>query len=51
VHYISGVTPEMDIFNQEVFGPVMTIVKVPRDSDDECIKLVNQQAGNGRISK
>lgn len=32
----------MDIFNQEVFGPVMTIVTVQNDSDDECIRLVNQ---------
>jgi len=39
---LSGVTPEMDIFNQEVFGPVMTIIKVPKDSDEECVKLVNQ---------
>ena len=31
----------MKIFQQEVFGPVMTIVKVPKDSDEECIKLVN----------
>jgi hypothetical protein len=38
----SGVTPEMDIFNQEVFGPVMTVVKVPNDDDNECIRLVNQ---------
>ena len=38
----SGVTPDMDIFNQEVFGPVMTVVKVTKDSDEECIKLVNQ---------
>ena len=38
---LSGVTPEMNIFNQEVFGPVMTIVKVPNDDDEECIKLVN----------
>ena len=37
----SGVTPEMDIFNQEVFGPVMTVVKVPNDDDDECVQLVN----------
>jgi acyl-CoA reductase-like NAD-dependent aldehyde dehydrogenase len=38
---LSDVTPEMDIFNQEVFGPVMTIVKVPNDDDQECIRLVN----------
>jgi delta 1-pyrroline-5-carboxylate dehydrogenase len=34
----------MDIFNQEVFGPVMTIVTVPNDDDDECVRLVNQSA-------
>mmetsp|Transcript_5215 Transcript_5215/g.15175 ORF Transcript_5215/g.15175 Transcript_5215/m.15175 type:complete len:620 (+) Transcript_5215:175-2034(+) len=39
---LSGVTPEMDIFNQEVFGPVMTVVKVPKDDDEECIRLVNE---------
>jgi Aldehyde dehydrogenase family len=31
----------MNIFNQEVFGPVMTVVKVPKDDDEECIRLVN----------
>jgi delta 1-pyrroline-5-carboxylate dehydrogenase len=31
----------MEIFNEEVFGPVMTIIKVPKDSDEECVKLVN----------
>lgn len=35
----SGVTPDMRIFHEEVFGPVMSIIKV--DSDEECIKLVN----------
>ncbi len=38
---LSGVTPEMNIFNQEVFGPVMTVVKVPNDDDEECIRIVN----------
>jgi len=41
---LSGVTPEMDIFNTEVFGPVLTLVKVPNDSDEECLKLVNQSS-------
>ncbi|KAG7366773.1 aldehyde/histidinol dehydrogenase [Nitzschia inconspicua] len=41
---LSGITPEMNIFNQEVFGPVMTVVKVPKDDDQECIRLVNQSA-------
>eukprot|EP00934_Nitzschia_sp_Nitz4_P002611 Nitzschia sp. Nitz4//scaffold45_size130396//56194//58208//NITZ4_003447-RA/size130396-snap-gene-0.125-mRNA-1//1//CDS//3329552392//2601//frame0 len=39
---LSGVTPDMDIYHQEVFGPVMTIIKVPNDSDEECIRIVNQ---------
>jgi len=39
---LSGVTPKMQIFNEEVFGPVMTVVKVPEDDDEECIRLVNQ---------
>jgi hypothetical protein len=40
----SGVTPEMTIFHEEVFGPVMTIIKVPNDSDEECVRLVNDCA-------
>ena len=32
----------MDIFNKEVFGPVMTVVKVPEDDDEECVRLVNE---------
>lgn len=38
---VVGVTPEMRLFQEEAFGPVMTIVKVPNDSDEECLKLVN----------
>jgi len=38
---ISGVTSDMKISNEEVFGPVMCIVTVPNDSDDDCIRLVN----------
>eukprot|EP00978_Attheya_sp_CCMP212_P002361 scaffold4850_cov50-Attheya_sp.AAC.12 len=38
---ISGITPDMRISKEELFGPVMCIVKVPKDSDEECIKLVN----------
>jgi acyl-CoA reductase-like NAD-dependent aldehyde dehydrogenase len=36
-----NVTPSMKIFHTEVFGPVMTVVKVPSDSDDACIELAN----------
>jgi len=39
---LSDVTPDMDIFQKEVFGPVMTVVKVSKDDDEECIRLVNQ---------
>ena len=41
---LSGVTDEMKIFHEEVFGPVMTIIKVPNDSDEECVRLVNNCA-------
>ena len=37
----SDVTPEMKIFKEEVFGPVMTVIKVPNDSDIECVRIVN----------
>lgn len=38
---LSGVTSDMKIAQEEVFGPVMTIIKVPRNSDEECIRMVN----------
>ena len=38
---LSGVTAEMRIYREEVFGPVMTVIEVPRDSDAECVKMVN----------
>jgi acyl-CoA reductase-like NAD-dependent aldehyde dehydrogenase len=38
---LTGVEPGMRIFHEEVFGPVMSIVKVPHDSDAACIELVN----------
>ena len=41
---VSNVTPDMDIFGTEVFGPVLTLVTVPKDSDEECLKLVNQSS-------
>lgn len=31
----------MKIAQEEVFGPVMTIIKVPGNSDEQCIKMVN----------
>lgn len=39
---VANVTPQMDIFHTEVFGPVVTLVKVPNDSDEACLALVNQ---------
>lgn len=38
---ISGITDAMRISHEEVFGPVMCVIKVPNDNDDECIRLVN----------
>ena len=37
---LTGVTPQMDIFNTEIFGPVAAII--PFDSEEEVIKLANQ---------
>lgn len=36
---LEGVTPEMDVFREELFGPVAQIYKV--SSDEEAIKLAN----------
>merc|ERR1712129_314078 len=38
---ISGVTSDMRIWKEELFGPVMCVVKVPNNDDDECIRMVN----------
>ena len=38
---VVGVTSGMRLFQEEAFGPVMTVIKVPNDSDEECLKLVN----------
>ena len=38
---ISNLTPDMRIYNEEVFGPVMCVFKVPGDNDEECIKMAN----------
>lgn len=38
---ISGITSDMRISKEETFGPVMCIIKVPNDDDDECVRLVN----------
>lgn len=40
------VTPEMTIYQEEIFGPVLAVVRV--DSFEAAVKLVNQHAyGNG----
>ena len=39
---ITKVTPDMDIFQKEVFGPVLTLIEVPNDSDEACLELVNK---------
>jgi len=38
---ISGITGDMRISQEEVFGPIMCISTVPNDSDDEAIQLIN----------
>ena len=38
---ISGVTSDMRISKEEVFGPVMCVAKVPNNDDVECIKMIN----------
>lgn len=41
---ISGITSDMRIAKEEVFGPVMCVVKVPKDDDEVCVKMVNDCA-------
>ncbi len=36
---LADITPEMDIMNEEVFGPVMLLCAV--DSDDEALRIAN----------
>jgi acyl-CoA reductase-like NAD-dependent aldehyde dehydrogenase len=38
---LSGVTDKMRISKEELFGPVMCVIKVPGDDDEECIRMVN----------
>lgn len=38
---LAGVTTDMKIAREELFGPVMTIIKVPGNSDEKCIELIN----------
>lgn len=41
---ISGVTGDMRISKEEVFGPVMCVVKVEGDDDDKCVEMINDCA-------
>jgi acyl-CoA reductase-like NAD-dependent aldehyde dehydrogenase len=41
---VANVTPDMRIFQEELFGPVMTIIKVPDNSDAKCLEMVNSSA-------
>ncbi len=46
VSLLDNVTPEMDAYKDEIFGPVLSVVRV--DSYDEALKLVNDNPyGNG----
>jgi malonate-semialdehyde dehydrogenase (acetylating) / methylmalonate-semialdehyde dehydrogenase len=46
VSLIDDVTPEMDCYRDEIFGPVLTVVKV--DTYEEAVKLTNaHEFGNG----
>src|SRR5436190_18536465 len=40
VSLIDEVTPEMDAYRDEIFGPVLSVVRT--DSYDEAVKLVNE---------
>jgi malonate-semialdehyde dehydrogenase (acetylating)/methylmalonate-semialdehyde dehydrogenase len=43
---LDAVTPEMDVYREEIFGPVLSVLRA--DSVDEAIALVNaNQYGNG----
>ncbi|HOI50997.1 MAG TPA: aldehyde dehydrogenase, partial [Azonexus sp.] len=36
---VDGLTPEMELYREEAFGPVVTVLRV--DSDEEAIRLAN----------
>ena len=38
---LTGVTPDMRIWKEEVFGPIMCVITVPGDSDETCVQMVN----------
>ncbi len=46
VSLLDGVTPEMDAYRDEIFGPVLGVMRV--DTYDEALKLINDNPyGNG----
>ena len=46
VSLLDNVTPEMDAYRDEIFGPVLSVVRVP--TYDDALRLVNDnQYGNG----
>jgi len=46
VSLLDNVTPEMDAYRDEIFGPVLSVVRVP--TYDEALRLVNDNPyGNG----
>ena len=46
VSLLDGVTPDMDCYRDEIFGPVLSVVRV--DTYDEAVRLVNENPyGNG----
>ncbi len=46
VSLLDNVTPEMDAYRDEIFGPVLSVVRV--DTYDEALRLVNENPyGNG----
>ena len=42
---MDNVTTDMDVYREEVFGPVLSVLRT--DSVDEAIDLVNNPYGNG----
>src|SRR5438876_1110630 len=46
VSLLDNVTPQMDAYRDEIFGPVLSVVRVP--TYDEAVRLVNESPyGNG----
>ncbi|KAK7947842.1 aldehyde dehydrogenase [Apiospora aurea] len=40
-HILDGVTPDMDIFRRESFGPLVCLTEFRGDDDDEAVRLAN----------